>query len=69
MVNGLTFPESGVSYVFEGNLDTTDDLIHILAHEWAHQWGADEAQAVAAADYAVNAYNADDGAECGGLMD
>jgi hypothetical protein len=59
---------SGKSHVFKLSVPNMVDFIGTLAHEYAHQWGATEAQADAAEAHARNAYLDDEGKKCGGLM-
>ncbi|MHB8446743.1 MAG: hypothetical protein ACYC7G_02070 [Rudaea sp.] len=39
-------------------------MVNVLAHEWAHQWGADEANAKYAGDAAQQAFEQDHGQKC-----
>jgi hypothetical protein len=71
---GLTTPKYsnpfffGVTNIFVRNIGSnTALLINTLAHEWAHQWGADEDQADAAGNAVQQAWQNDHGAACGGL--
>jgi len=57
----------GTTDIFLGDILSTAGLIDTLAHEWAHQWGADEAHAQATGDAVRDAYLADKGKKCGGL--
>jgi hypothetical protein len=70
---GLTTPKYsnpfylGVTNIFLPNITTTALLFNTLAHEWAHQWGANEAQATTAGNAVQQAWQNDKGAKCGGL--
>jgi len=77
MIGGVTDSPgatSGVSMIFlPGAGGSMAYLIQNIAHEWAHQWGADHRGDGSAMDaYAIgtqtmNAWKADNGAKCGGL--
>lgn len=79
---GPTPPSDGrVWRALSGSTDITNDitlislphnpshqfLINTIAHEWAHQWGANEADATSVGNAAELAYVKDNGDECGGI--
>jgi hypothetical protein len=57
----------GYTYVFLNSNPSTGTLINTLAHEWAHQWGADEPSAQNVGNWTEAAWRADNGRQCGGL--
>jgi hypothetical protein len=71
MLGGSTY--AGITMVFLPLNPDAKSLITTLAHEWAHQWGAQDLRDGSANDaYAIGnaaqaAYLADKGAKCGGL--
>lgn len=56
---------SGKTTIIWASAYTTDAwMVNVLAHEWAHQWGATEAEARQVGIAAKNAYSQDGGKKC-----
>lgn len=73
IINGATWRGSDkTTYIFKRNIPTVAELIKTIAHEYAHQHGAEDLHngapndAVAIGEATRNAYLADRGARCGG---